>query len=321
MSRETAQQIDVAAAQWAARADRGLTKVEERALDAWLAGDARRLGAYGRMRAVALYSERAQALGPTYDRAQFKVRPESPTSDRRRLLFTAGGALAASVAGVAFVGSGLMRRGERYSTRVGELTVVPLADGSVMTLNTATVAQVRFTTESRLIRLIEGEALFDVAEDVARPFIVEARGTIVRAVGTSFRVLSLGENPVEVLVREGVVDLERGSRRMRLRANRRAVVSRERERLVASEVPPAEVGRELAWREGRLVFAGESLSVAAERFGRYSTTRIVIEDPTVAAQPITGLFMANDPVGFAQAIASSLDLHARITEGEVRLTH
>jgi transmembrane sensor len=88
----------------------------------------------------------------------------------------------------------------------------------------------------------------------------------------------------------------------------------------AMAVPVVQVHRQLAWQNGQIAFEGETLAQAAQEFSRYSDTRIVIEDPALAREEIAGLFKATDPVGFAQTIAISLNAHASIGEGEVRLT-
>lgn len=324
MSRETAQEIDLDAADWAARVDRGLSPDEEQAFDTWLAGDPRRVGAYGRVCAIAVHTERARALAPNFDPAKFRTRPAKPAVSRRGLLMAGGGAIAASIGAVAVVD--LFDRGQNYNTRLGEVKVTPLADGSVVTLNTASRVAVNFSDTQRSIRLLEGEALFDVARDATRPFLVEAGETRIRAIGTSFTVRRLGDASVQVLVREGVVELSRhaGSallRPVRVAANTRVVASPSSATSVAAvAVEPAVIRRELAWREGRIAFEGETLGQAAVQFSRYSETRIAIDDPAIAAEEITGLFQANDPVGFAQAVASSFGLHAEVRAGEVRLS-
>jgi transmembrane sensor len=88
----------------------------------------------------------------------------------------------------------------------------------------------------------------------------------------------------------------------------------------AMPVPAAQLHRQMAWQKGQLAFEGETLAQAAAEFARYSDTRIVIDDPALAKKEIAGLFKATDPVGFARAIAISLNVRARIGEGEVRLT-
>lgn len=315
---QTAQEIDAAAADWAARADRGLSSDEAASLDAWLAGDVRRVGAYAKARAVMLYAERAQALGKGYDPARFGPANDAGRKPTRRLLI--GGGVAAAAAAVA-VGVGLQLRPTIYATRRGEVRVVPLQDGSVITLNTASKVAVSFSERRRDIKLVEGEALFDVAKDAQRPFVVAAGDTRVRAVGTSFTVRRLGAAPVQVLVREGVVEVERRAqpRPVRAAANTRVIAAPKALSVEAAAVEAAEVGRALAWREGRIAFEGETLAQAADQFSRYSDTRIVIADPATAREEITGLFQANDPVGFAQAVASSLDLRTEVGAGEVRI--
>jgi transmembrane sensor len=84
-------------------------------------------------------------------------------------------------------------------------------------------------------------------------------------------------------------------------------------------VEPADVERALAWREGRIAFEGETLAQAVVELQRYSDTRIVIDDPSVANEEITGLFQANNAVGFAQTVATSFGLHAEVSEKQVRL--
>jgi len=311
MPRETASQIDARAADWAARIDRApLSDADQAALDAWLAEDMRHLGAFGRARAVAIHSERAVALGPGY-------RPAAPAPSRRRFLM-GGAGMAASIAVATVGGLAYATRGEAYATHIGELKVVPLSDGSVVSLNTRSRIRVLYSHDTREIHLEDGEALFDVARD-ARPFVVRAGEAKVLADATAFTVRRLDDQPVQVTVRRGAVSLQAGMHPpVRLLANMRAIEATPQHIAVAS-ITPAEIDRGLAWREQRIAFEGESLAAAANEFRRYSDTRIVIDDPAIAREPITGLFQANDPVGFSQAIAASFGLQAEVGDGEVRL--
>src|SRR4029077_19225198 len=107
----------------------------------------------------------------------------SPRLTRRRVVL--GGTIAAGVAGL-IIASPFATRclgTRRYNTKVGELQVVPLGDGSVISLNTDSEVVVRYSEKSRDIELFRGEALFDVAKNKARPFVVHAGDTAVRAVG------------------------------------------------------------------------------------------------------------------------------------------
>ena len=108
------------------------------------------------------------------------------------------GTIAASIALV--VSSGAIWQANSYEaayvTAIGETKVIPLPDGSSITMNTDTAAVVH-----------RGEALFDVAKNKMRPFVVTAGKAQVRAVGTSFAVTDLTTRPLEVTVREGVVEV------------------------------------------------------------------------------------------------------------------
>jgi transmembrane sensor len=276
-----------------------------------------------RMRAVALQSESAKALGPDFDPDTF-VSAEPPVAatpiTRRRMFWLGGAAVAASAVGA--IGLGLMTRATTYDTRIGETRVVTLEDGSIVTLNTASRIRVAFTDARRTITLEEGEALFDVAKNPARPFFVEAGGTSVRAVGTSFAVKRLSDAPVEVLVREGIVEVRQpaAAGAVRMTANMRMVAGNAATIARPVEIAQTEVDRETAWRTGRIAFEGEPLAQAAAAFGRYSDTRIIIEDPAIGREEITGLFASNDPVTFAKAAAASLELKTTIGPGEIRLS-
>ena len=321
MAKETAHEIDRAAAAWASRADRGLTAREEAKLETWLAGDVRRRGAYAKARAVALHTERARALGSAYDPRTFQARGAVPVASRRKLL-AYGGAVAAGLAGA--LGVKLSQTAERFSTGRGELRVVPLADGSVVTLNTDSVILVRYTSDRREIRLLRGEALFEVAKAPSRPFVVKADEAEAAAVGTSFSVSRIDDAPVQVLVREGVVQVRRLDDAttvppLRLSANTRAIVRGVKPGFRIAAAPNDEVERDLAWRDGRIVLQGETLRHAATRFARYSDTRIVFEDASIGEEEVTGLYRANDPVGFAEAVATAFDLRVEVGAGEVRL--
>lgn len=323
--RETSKAIDDDAADWAAKVDRGpLAQEASRALDAWLASDSRRLGAFARARAIAIHSERARALGPTFDPDQFISKAKTAPALSRRSVMSLVGAAAASVAAVA-VGVAYSSRGTAYQTRLGEIRLAPLEDGSVITLNTASRVTVGYTDDQRTVRLVAGEAFFEVAKNPDRPFVVLAGDTAVRAVGTSFVVRRLPGQPVEVLVREGLVEVTRRSetnaRAVPVAANAKAV-SLERGEIAATTavLEPAAVVRAMSWREGKLTFEGDTLEAAAEEFARYSDIRIVIADPILAKQTITGLFTATDPAGFAQAVAISLAARAEVRNGEVVLS-
>jgi transmembrane sensor len=308
--RETSRSIDETAADWIARHDRGpLSQEEARAFEAWLGGDARRRGALLRADALSLLSESARALGPQFDPAQFagpEVRPSSGISRRKMLAWTGtGGAIAASVAllGISVPAAGAI------TTGLGEVRLVTLDDGSTVMLNTQTSVRVRYSDRARRVELLYGEAYFTVIRDLRRPFFVDVADTPLRVIQANFRVRRLDGRPIDILVDQGTVAL--GARQATvMHANTRLVlppVASGGAMPMPQEISPGIIARELAWREGKIAFEGERLDQAAAEFARYSKTRIEIRDPSLAREPITGLFSASDPVGFCQAVAGVFD--------------
>jgi transmembrane sensor len=309
------------------RSDAGsLSPDEQRELDLWLNADPRHRGAYVRARAQWVDLDRLAALRGPASSVIDKVKP-SPVLSRRQLF-------AAGVATIAIVGGSvswfLLRGGrERYESGIGEVRRIALEDGSTMLLNTATTVTVRLSKQQRDIRLIRGEALFEVAHDKARPFLVHANDIAVRAVGTAFAV-RLEAAQVDVTVTEGVVEVadsatahESGSsspppsrlEAKRVAANERVVIASAR----APEIRPislAETERQLAWREGMVSFDGESLQTAVAEINRHNRRQIVIVDPALAAKPVVGVFRTTDLEGFSAAAAEALKARA-ISDGDV----
>lgn len=320
MTRQTAREIEQQAADWAARVDRGLSPDEQSELDRWLAADSRRIGAFGRIRAIALQTERVAALGPLLSPGEFVS--DERAMPRRRLL--AGGGVAIALAALGAIGWHRLR-GDLYETRKGEARQLALDDGSVVSLNTETELAVKLLDDRREVTMLGGEALFDVARDPTRPFLIALGATQVRVLGTSFLVRALPGRPVEVLVREGVVEVQRtdvAGLPRRLTANMRAV-SQEAARgasagILVADVPNGTVTRALAWRDGDIDFEGETLAQAVGEFARYSDTRIDI-DPAVANEQIAGVYQANNPVGFAHSVAGSLRARVIIGDGVIQI--
>lgn len=313
-TRLSSEQVYDEAAYWAARVDAGVLPAEDQAIfEQWLAADTRHYGAYAQACAL---------LTPIKKPAPMRLVEPAPPPRRRFLI--GGGIAAALLAAMGVRNYSKWFLGEdRYRTQIGEMKVIPLSDGSVVTLNTNSEIAVRYTASQRLIELVHGEALFDVAKNKLRPFIVQTGTALVRAVGTSFSVKVLPDQPVQVLVREGIVEVKRPGVPVApvvlVAMNSRAIAPQDAP-ITAKPVETSEVGRELAWRVGRLAFHGETLAQAAAEFARYSDARIEIDDPDVANQKVTGLFVSTDPVGFANAVAVSFDLHTEISDSQIRIT-
>lgn len=313
--------IDDIAAAWVGREDGDrLTPAERMQRDRWLAEDVRHRGAYARAHAVHLHFDRARALGQGFGAEATRSRR---THRRGRWLAALAACVVAAATGMLALqqavpdnrapGSG------HHLTRIGEVLRLPLADGSAVTLNSGSEVVVEFSADRRQVQLLRGEALFDVAKDPHRPFVVMAAGAEVRAVGTSFSVRRRQDDAVKVVVREGTVDVEADQRTpQRVTANMLAMVSPTRA-VQVQPLPARRVQQLLVWREGMIAFDGDTLAQAAAEFARYNDMRILIDDPAVARRTVVGLYSANDPEGFARSVALSMGLQIEHTRGGIHL--
>ena len=297
----TSRQIDDQAAAWVARRDRGdLSDADRTDFDAWLTADRRAAGAMLRAEAVMLDTASAKALGRDFDPLSFQ---EAPVRTSRRRLLAWGGAAAACVAGGGVIVS--MSAGEAQATAIGEVRLVPLSDGSSVTLNTDSRAVFRIDRGRREIELTRGEAFFAVARDPERPFTVKIGDGSLRCEGGAFSVRRMETGRSEIVVQSGSLRLDRRGSNQPIGANVRVVVDEGGVTRVAT-LAGRDIDRALAWREGKLAFEGETLAEAAALFARYGGPRILIKDAALAREPITGLFAANDPAGFCRAAGLAL---------------
>lgn len=293
-------EVESQAAAWAILcAERPLSTDEQQQLDDWIGASSRHLGAYVRAQAIWSDVDRIVALDQPS-----RAEPPAPEPARRWQRY----AMAASVALVLLTGGGVAydRLEGRVSTARGEVRELVLEDGSRLTLNSDSVAQVRFSGSERRVVLRRGEAMFNVAHDSARPFLVSADDVTVRAVGTRFAV-GMEDEDVEVTVEEGVVAVaEQGSSAPRLlRRNQELVAAPTGTR--RATLDDSEVERRLAWRRRMLIFNGDSLGRAAGEVNRYSDVQVTIDDPTLARAEFVGVFRMGDGRAFAHAAAQAFN--------------
>jgi len=218
----------------------------------------------------------------------------------------------------------LYSRAKVYVTAIGAQQSIKLDDGSVIHLNTDSSVEVRMDGHRRLIRLVKGEALFAVAHDSARPFLVETDNATVRAVGTEFNVHRAGDSDTRVAVIEGVVqvssalqapgqDVQRAGSLERLAAGEEAVIAQHG---VVKALAP-DIERAVAWRARRLVFQRDRLIDIVEEFNRYNRRQIRIEDEPLRAQRVSGIFDADDVAPLLQFIEQLPDVVVSTTDEEI----
>lgn len=308
--RPPSKRIQQEAMLWVVKADLNpLSEDEGAELQSWLARDPRHRGAYARACAVRVRTERVAALAGG-------VAPRLKHSAPVATAAIAAGIVALAVTAAVWI---YPSAGERYSSGVGELRKVALDDGSRMYLNTATQAIVRFDESVRQVDLPEGEALFEVAKDAARPFQVRAGDATVRAVGTVFTVHH-DATRVEVTVAEGVVEISYngGAQIRRLTADHQALIVRDRP-LALQVLPPAETRRQLSWSSGQLEFDGQTLGAAVAEMNRHNRRQIVITDRALASRPVVGVFQSSDIDSFARIAAEALGAEMVVEGDTIRL--
>lgn len=218
--------------------------------------------------------------------------------------------IAVSAAWVFFAGP------QHYRTAIGEQRSVLLADGSVITLNTASRIEVDLQEDRRLIRLLEGEALFNVAPDRSRPFDVVAGNTTLQAVGTQFNVDRRSKITTVTVVegRVAVSSTPRGSgpggsgQERRTTPDPLSAILSAGEQLVVTPTAIAKPKRAniavaTAWTQRQLIFEKRPLGEVAEEFNRYNRDAIEIADAGLRQQQVTGVFQANDPTSFMTFLA------------------
>lgn len=266
-------------------------------------------------------SERLRAAPPPLESTAPSggdVRAAGPSHSRRTLLM---GATAAAVA--VTVGWRLTDNVDLYRTGVGERRTVALSDGSRLTLNTTSTVEVAFTRGERRLRLVRGEALFEVAHDASRPFLVEAGPARFRALGTAFNV-RVRSDVVELTVTQGVVGVMAGEAAVetvasaRIAAGGGAVV---RSGAVApTALDEQHLRQRTAWQDGVLEFDGESLAQVVGEFNRYRRQPIVIGDARLESLRIGGRFEVDEADRFLTALTSSFPIDAiATTDGGVLL--
>ncbi len=224
-----------------------------------------------------------------------------------------------------------------YRTGIGEQQRVVLADDSRVTLNTDTQLRVSIGRSERRIDLEHGEALFEVAKDSARPFVVRADGSSIVAHGTSFAVRlargSRGEEALTVTLVEGRISVnveEPSPNRAVQPVPPRQLTPGERVRFVqpAARSPAALVQvdrpnleRALAWQRSEVALDKAALSDAINEMNRYSRTIIVLSGPPELADlRVTGLYRAGNSEGFARAVAALHGLTLRERSGRLELS-
>lgn len=300
--------IAAEAATWIAQLQRPDRDADlENAFRKWLRSDPAHATAFEQATTVwnqlpgvgAMYRERAQRRTPW-----------------RRLAVAATVILVTGVLLLRFLG------GNVYGTAIGEQRLVKLEDGSWITMNTNTIARVRYSADRRYIVLERGEAIFDVAKDATRPFIVATRRERIRAIGTSFAVRR-DDAAVSVTLLEGKLLIEPPWQWGGAKVERTEMVAgqgwRSQDRTLIA-LSASHLEELTAWRHGELIFNDMPLRDAVAEMNRYSDKPLVIQTPAVGSLPITGVFKIRESAKFAQTVAALYGLSVVVQDERILLS-
>jgi transmembrane sensor len=326
MNQSTHPAIEAAAAAWLSQRDSGRWSVDdEQRLAAWMEEATAHRVAWLRLQAAWHRADQMQALPAAQDdEAPVEAAaPPAAVPQRRRPLRWAApaslAAVAALAAGLLWLGPRTQSGEERYSTPVGGLEAITLADGSRVTLNTRTRARAVINDSQRQVWLEEGEAFFEVTPDAARPFVVAAGKDRITVLGTKFSVRFEGGR-TQVVVLEGRVRLDRPQAASRdiqptptVVGNNDTAVLQSGGVLVMAKTPE-QVQQSLSWRQGRLAFDQMTLGEIAAEFNRYNRRQMVV-DGEAAALRLGGSFDAHNVEAFARLVHEGFGLKFQI-DGE-----
>lgn len=296
------------AAAWIARLhadDR--SAADERAFQRWVAARPENARAFEAVTAVWDLADGLRAETPAPGRSGLRL--------GRRSVLASLGSLAAAGAGFtvweqAYAGV--------YETEVGEQKHVTLSDGTQAFLDTDTRIRERYSPALRTVELDRGRANFRVRPDWHRPFVVEAAGRRILADRTTFDVRRDGDR-ISVVLLQGRASVfgSPGS------AEPKVMLSRG-QRLIAAARVPFQVDKPnlaplVAWQIGQAMFDNETLAAAAAEMNRYSTVRLVVEDPAIENLKLSGVYRVGDNEAFAHSVSLLLPVSIEHDSGHIAL--
>ena len=290
--------------------------IDQAELDAWLAEAMAHKAAFWRAQYGWREADRIASLGT-------RIHDDARTgrSAGRWWPVLVAASLIAAVGFGSFELSPIKVREARYHTQIGGHRIIPLADGSKVELNTATVVRTVVTEQAREVWLDSGEAFFEVAHRDGLPFVVHAGKQTVTVLGTKFSVRR-DRDRVTVNVLEGRVRIDNGKESVGRAAIITAgdfAVTRGPSSLIGSK-SEEHVESALAWRNGMLNFDQTSLYDVATEFNRYNRKPIVIGDAEAGRIPIGGSFRASNADTFVRLLRDAYGLKVEENAEHIKIS-
>lgn len=296
------------------------------AFERWLQASPAHARAYDRLELLWIdleYAPVAKDLGGRPMAAAARRRPRrgaSASQLRHRALWGAGAAVAASLAIAA--GVALQRPAvdtQVYETPVGQVRDITLADGTHIRLNAASKITVRLERDARRVEMADAEAVFDVAHDAQRPFLIGVGDRQVRVVGTEFNLRNRA-GLVDLTVRRGIVEVRPADAPQS--APTRVTVGQELTHTVGQTAQLLKVSdpdASFAWTNGQLIYRGQPLSdVAADLSRRFGTPVRAADAPTGALR-FSGVLVIDDETDVLRRLTAYAPVRVERTSTEIIL--
>ena len=319
------------ASHWIARMDKGLSEQEQDEFRRWLDASAENHAVFMKM---ARLWDKMDVLAKLAE-----ICPPAVAAPRRKMRYALPLAAVAATVLVAISLATWTPVGTRqdqpvmasetsvFETAIGEQASFDLSDGTRIALNTNSRVSVSYSASNRLLHLDRGELHITVARDKARPLSVLVGERVVQAVGTEFNMEITDEQRIELVVTEGVVMVgisassanASGSREPLVLTQNATPVAAGQEVVINPNDDPAEpvatdaidaddIAVKLSWREGNLIFRGESLEEAVSEVGRYTEVQFIFLDEESKKVRVAGLFKAGDVEGLLAALRQNFNI-------------
>jgi transmembrane sensor len=241
---------------------------------------------------------------------------------RRRTWFGAGAAIAAGL--VVAVGLGLQPAAvtaQVYQTTPGQTRDITLADGTHIRLNAASRITVRLERQARRVEMADAEAVFNVAHDAGRPFLIAVGDRQVRVVGTEFNLRHRADL-VDLTVRRGTVEVRPADDL--LAQPTRVTVGEElthTEGHAAQVLKVSDPAAAFAWTGGQLIYRDQPLSDVAADLTRRFGTPVRAADPRTAALRFSGVLVTDNEPDVLRRLESFAPVRVERASGEIILHH
>lgn len=204
-----------------------------------------------------------------------------------------------------------------YTTAKGESRTLQLADGSRVDLNTDSHISVRLEKDARRVTVHDGQALFDVAHDSDRPFLITAGDETVRVVGTRFDVRRR-DGQLSVTVLRGLVEVSTDGEDTPVRL-RPGQMLEHVEGASGVSVRAVAAEDQVGWRSGRLVYRDQPLGRIVSDMNHYFERPIRLEGENTATLRFSGVLIVDGQDAMVRRLTSLMPISATPTDDAIIL--